>query len=239
VASFGDTLLATIDGRLEEAVEISSRMKATVIDSGEMGFLLMVQMCAVTSRLLLGRTEEALTFANGRQKPHFSAYLGNHGETGQMLERLVVGRPGIGTADDVSNAPFDVVLLEDALLVSHRKAVTLLLDRLDTLGGYATCFNWQMCIGRILGMAAAFLDRPEDARRYYGQAMDLALRLRFRPEIALIRLEEANLLLRHYPDESRSAVEHLDFAISEFREMKMQPALERAVRIKSDIEMSV
>jgi hypothetical protein len=235
VASFGETLLATVDGRLEEAAEISSRMKATVIDSGEMGFLLLAQMCAVTSRLLLGRTEEALTFANGRQKPHFSAYLGNHGETGQMLERLVVGRPGIGTADDVSNAPFDVALLEDALLVSHRKAVTLLLDRLNTLGGYATCFNWQICIGRILGMAAAFLDRPEDARRYYGQAMDLARKLRFRPEIALIRLEEADLLLKRYPDEWRTAVEHLDFATSEFRDMKMQPALERATRIMDSI----
>ena len=55
-------------------------------------------------------------------------------------------------------------------------------------------------------------------------------RLRFRPEIALIRLDLAELLLEHYPDERGAAIEHLDFAISEFREMKMQPSLERALR---------
>jgi len=30
----------------------------------------------------------------------------------------------------------------------------------------------------------------------------------------------------------KTALEHLDFAIAEFREMKMQPALERALRHK-------
>ena len=41
---------------------------------------------------------------------------------------------------------------------------------------------------------------------------------------------EQELLLEHYPDERTDALEHLDFAISEFREMKMQPSLERALR---------
>ncbi len=42
----------------------------------------------------------------------------------------------------------------------------------------------------------------------------------------------AELLLVHYPDEKAEALEHLDFAIGEFREMKMQPSLERAFRHK-------
>ncbi len=33
----------------------------------------------------------------------------------------------------------------------------------------------------------------------------------------------------HSPDEHAEAIEHLDFAINEFREMKMAPALERAL----------
>jgi len=37
-------------------------------------------------------------------------------------------------------------------------------------------------------------------------------------------------LLEHYPPERAEAVEHLDFAIAEFRDMKMQPSLERALR---------
>jgi len=56
--------------------------------------------------------------------------------------------------------------------------------------------------------------------------------MRFRPELALSRLGLAELLLDHYPDEKSEALEHLDFAIKEFREMKMQPSLERALRRK-------
>ena len=58
------------------------------------------------------------------------------------------------------------------------------------------------------------------------------MHVRFRPEIALVRLDLAELLLTHYPDEPTEAQEHLDFAIEEFRAMKMQPALERVLRHK-------
>ncbi len=54
----------------------------------------------------------------------------------------------------------------------------------------------------------------------------------FRPEITLTRLQLAELLLEYYPDEEKEALEHLDFAIKEFREMKMKPSLERALRHK-------
>ena len=56
--------------------------------------------------------------------------------------------------------------------------------------------------------------------------------MRFRPEVALTRLQLAELLLEHHPDERAEALEHLDFAIAEFRDMKMQPSLERALRHK-------
>ena len=56
--------------------------------------------------------------------------------------------------------------------------------------------------------------------------------MRLRPELALTQLELAELLLDHYPHEKAEALEHLDFAIKEFREMKMQPSLERALRHK-------
>jgi hypothetical protein len=56
--------------------------------------------------------------------------------------------------------------------------------------------------------------------------------MRYRPELALSRLQLAELLLDHYPEEKKTALEHLDFAIKEFREMKMQPSLERALRHK-------
>jgi hypothetical protein len=73
------------------------------------------------------------------------------------------------------------------------------------------------------------LGRPDEARGYYQQAIEVCEKVRFRPELALTRLSLAELLLDHYPDEHDAAIEHLDFAIAEFREMKMQPALERAL----------
>jgi tetratricopeptide (TPR) repeat protein len=76
------------------------------------------------------------------------------------------------------------------------------------------------------------LGRNEEARKYYQEAIKVCTETRFRPELALSRLQLAELLLERYPQEKKEAVEHLDFAISEFREMKMQPWLERALRHK-------
>ena len=42
----------------------------------------------------------------------------------------------------------------------------------------------------------------------------------------------AELLLDHCPAEKKEVLDRLDFAIKEFREMKMQPSLERALRHK-------
>jgi hypothetical protein len=39
-------------------------------------------------------------------------------------------------------------------------------------------------------------------------------------------------LLEHFPEERTEALENLDFAIAEFQERKMQPALERALKHK-------
>jgi len=38
--------------------------------------------------------------------------------------------------------------------------------------------------------------------------------------------------MEHYPDKKKDALEHLDFSIKEFREIKMQPSQERALRQK-------
>ena len=82
----------------------------------------------------------------------------------------------------------------------------------------------------MLGAASALLGKPDEARAYYQQALEACAKIRHRPEIALTRLQLAELLLEHYPDERAEALEHLDFAIGEFRDMKMQPSLERALR---------
>jgi hypothetical protein len=227
-----ESVLATLDGKLEEAVQISDRNRERGVELGMPEFSkVTASLCGVTPRLLLGRTEKAFEVAVAH-KAALLAHIAKDVEAGQVLDKWVVGRPGIGSAEDVNGATLDTALLEAAVIVRHERAVELLLNRLSGSAGYAVALNRQTCIGRHLGAAAAFLDRPHDARSYYRQAMEVATKLRFRPEIALIRLQVAELLLKYYPAEKSAALESLNFAIGEFREMKMQPSLERATRLR-------
>jgi hypothetical protein len=85
-------------------------------------------------------------------------------------------------------------------------------------------------LSSLLADAANTTHNAAKARKYYEIAIDSSARFVNRPQLALARLGLGEVLLGHYPDERAAAIEHLDFAISEFREMKMQPALERALR---------
>ena len=60
--------------------------------------------------------------------------------------------------------------------------------------------------------------------------------IRFRPEIALTRLQIAELLVENYPSQRDEAMEHLDLAIAEFEDMKMLPSLGRAFVLKKKAE---
>jgi hypothetical protein len=62
------------------------------------------------------------------------------------------------------------------------------------------------------------LGNTEHALAYTRQAIDVAQRVRFRPELALARLQLAELLTEP-PDQ---------FLVSELESMHMQPALARA-----------
>ena len=107
-------------------------------------------------------------------------------------------------------------------------------DLVRSIGGRArtptTGVFWLTVVDSHLAAGHAFLGEVEQALALNRSALDVATRMRFRPEVALTRLQLAELLLEHYPEQQAEAKEHLDFAIGEFREMKMQPSLERALR---------
>jgi tetratricopeptide (TPR) repeat protein len=84
-------------------------------------------------------------------------------------------------------------------------------------------------MGRLLGEAAALNGDYPAARAAYAQALESATRVEFRPELALTRVELAEVLLQEA--DHAGALEQLDAAIPALREMGMRPALERALSL--------
>ena len=147
--------------------------------------------------------------------------------------RAIFGRfAGITLDGDESGIGNIAELLEAAILIGDRDMAAALARRLAPLASQPLVGNRMVSCARLLGGAARLLGEREQARAHYRRAIEICRQIRFRPEIALTRLELAELLLEHYPDLRAEALEHLDFAIGEFREMKMQPALEQALRHK-------
>ena len=108
----------------------------------------------------------------------------------------------------------------------------LFLDLLDDTPCKTTGLGNPTRLVRHRGGAAAPLGRRDEARKYRQEAIRVWTEIRFRPEVALTRLQLAELILDRYPDDKKEVMEHLAFCIPEFRDMKVKPALERALRHK-------
>ncbi|MBA7605719.1 Serine/threonine-protein kinase PknD [subsurface metagenome] len=237
VAMAVDGAMATLDGLLENAVEVTQN----ILTRGEELNLsniaaLFAQISGGMPLLRLGRADEAIRIMQivnpSLIKVICLSYPNRDSEVTGILDNMITARPEIASNEDVTWASFDILFLEAAVLVGHKQAAELLLRRLADSGLRTTGLYYTMCVDRHLGGAAALLGRPEEARKYYEEALKVATEVKFRPEIALTRLNLAELLLEHYPKEKAAALKHLDFAIKEFRDMKMQPSLERALRHK-------
>jgi tetratricopeptide (TPR) repeat protein/archaellum biogenesis ATPase FlaH len=235
-----DAVLAVMDGRLENAIDMAESIRTHGKEASIAGIAnIYSDHPIVRSQVYLGVSLEAREREIPRGIPIVAqhlclvlAHLGRKEEVSEILDKYVVKRHGFGTLEDETTAFRDTLYLEAAVLISHRQAAGLLLKRLSGSGLYTTGVSFPTCIPRHLGGAAALLERYDEARKYYQEAIKVCTEMRFRPELALTRLQLAELLLEHYPAEKKEALEHLDFAIKEFREMKMQPSLERALRHK-------
>jgi hypothetical protein len=124
-----------------------------------------------------------------------------------------------------------VPLLHAAVLFEHRGAARVLSDPLAGVA-HLSISDWRFptCLARHLGDAAALLGDRAAARAYYAQALEAAGKIHFRPELALTRLRLAELLVDE--GDPLAALQHVDIAIPELRDMKMQPALERTLALK-------
>jgi tetratricopeptide (TPR) repeat protein len=247
LASAGmDAVLAVMDGRFENALAILEKMLARGEQDSVTGVArLFANHPYYRVRIYRGEHLEEIEREHGRgvgagrdSPMAFSilgwiqSHLGRKAEVAEILDKYVVQRPGFGTDEDETRFWVDALFLEAAVIIGHRQSAGLLLKRLNVPGLYTTGQSFPTCITRHLGGAAALLCRYDEARQHYQEAIRVCTEMPFRPELALTRLQLAELLLEHYPAEKKEALEHLDFAIKEFREMKMQPSLERALRHK-------
>ncbi len=239
-------ILATIEGRLEEAIDIIQQMLAKGIEMG-IAPSVTVQLLNGPERALLefGQVEQALGLVQGFAPDDslvqvatalFQAHIGRSAEVAEILSGRVLANTDETFSADTSEFGFDLKLLEASVLIEHKEAATQLLKRFRGDAPPPFASQSLVCTFRLLGAAKALLGKNEEARADYKEALRVSTDFKFRPEVALTRLGIAELLLAHYPAEKKEALEHLDFAIKEFREMKMQPSLERALRQKTTLK---
>ena len=253
LSMLNNATLATLEGRLDDAVATGQRVGTRGDEMGLSGYARRFSsFSSVRPLLYLGKADDALQLSIAPQVSALClAHLGRLEDVAALLEELVLARPGIGSVEDESDTGQDIVLLEAATLLGHREAVELLLRRFAVTKMRTTGTRYISCIARHLGAAAALLGRPDEARGYYQTALEVCREMPFRPEEALTHLQLAELLLDpstspalsgaegsgQATDQERSeALEHLDTALDEFREMSMQPSLERAVALKERAE---
>ena len=239
---------ATLDGRLEEAGARADDIVARGEELGsEIGGAANAKAIKIRPLLHLGRGDEVIAasvqfdeqYGKGLFDPAVVkslslAHVGRLAEARHAL-RQSMEEAAVGLGEDEAPRPHPQ-LLETAVLVEDRQSAEVLATRLSDYAHLSMMYVIMVCPGRLLGGAAALLGKPDEARSHYESALEAAGKIRFRPEIALIRLGLAELLLDRYADERAEALEHLDFAITELRDMKMQPAMERALSRREILE---
>jgi DNA-binding CsgD family transcriptional regulator len=244
-----DVILAIVDGQLEDSVVQLRRFveRADELGASLRGRMLGLQTLFFAARHL-GRAEIWLTasdefirmggFRSGSTAvPRTATCLAELGRleearalVGPMLDEIAASG---GQDETIGLANF----LEAANAVGHRRAASVLMARLDCVAHQSIGPAFQTCVARHLGDAAVLVGDRTAARAYYAQALEAAGKIRFRPELALTHLRLAELLLEEADDISRlEARAHLDTAIPELRDMKMQPALERALAFSHKLD---
>ena len=233
-----EAIWAALDGQLEKALDFSKRLLVLGADLG-LSENAETMYSIIYPRPRFNLRKPRTSARTPSQPPHMSAYylayMGKDTEVVDLLEQYVVTRPNVGSSQDETPMWHDILFLEAAVLVKHHKAADLILRRFTDTKYLTTGEYYTTVISRHLGAGAAMLGRIDEAKQHYLDAINVAEDMRFRPELALTRFQLAELLLEHFPDEKAEAIEHLNFAIDEFKEMKMQPSLEKALELKEKI----
>ena len=244
-------VLATMDGRLEEAVQIGLDLVAAGEDLGmpEIGNGMSARACG-RAYVYLGRPFPLQLDTRFAGMPgaggDFVPILLDAGRS-RLTEgpELLSGRPELlsgrldhlsslgGDSDPFVHAGLVAVALEAAVVLRDAQTAAHLLPWAAQGPPATDPRGVSACNARVVAGAHALLGDAGQARDWYQRAIEACTKLRFRPELALTRLGLAELLLDQYPHEHAEAIEHLDYAIAEFREMKMRPSLEKSEALRA------
>ena len=228
---------AILAGDLERALEIATQMRLRAEQLGLGVWALFAAAPADFAAALLGKPSPLLEVrlqlpeasSVGPRSVSAALYLARAGRADEARSRLLPmldldwAGPGLPVL-------YLMGMLETALLIRERNAAAVLAEWLAPAAVLSHVND--SCPARLLGGAASLLGKSEQARAYYLQALERAGAIDSRPELALTHLELAELLLEQIPSERDEAKRQLEIAIPELRAMKMQPALERALRHK-------
>jgi DNA-binding CsgD family transcriptional regulator len=249
-----DVILAIVDGQLEEARALLRRFVERADETGAPMFGRQVGVgLLIAAALHLGRPDLWLATVDeyggpasltrpGRPAAWFIDLTAERALCLAQLGRIEAARTLVGPLlDDLSiddELPLVPLgrLLQAAVVLEHREAAQALAAQLTCVAHLAIGYLLYTCVARPLGDASVLLGDLASARAYYAQALESAGKIRFRPELALTHLHLAELLLKEADDAVRpEALEHLDVAIPELRDMKMQPAFERALALRETL----
>jgi hypothetical protein len=158
------------------------------------------------------------------------AHLGQTRHGRQLLNEIMAER-GIGPEDDGNVAMTDLLpLLEASVILRQPGAAAILYERLKSASGLVEAHAATMTsVGRHLGAACVLLGDPAMARAHYDQAIVVCNQIDFRPEVAVLRLQLGELLLRFFPNERDAARSSLEIAATECAAMGIEPARVRAL----------
>ncbi|MEP7198941.1 MAG: AAA family ATPase [Chloroflexota bacterium] len=239
--------LALLNGELETAVALSERLMARANEFGSSTWgRWMAPFIACRALLYLGRTAEALEWSVGARPDTRILILTSTGHRAEAqdalkerFKQLDVRLERIQQEHDEIHIGSLGTFLEIVLLLEDHGWVAAFASCLSNVAYQLDVVNNCNSIARLLGAAAAFMGDKQQAMVYYQQALEVAGKVRFRPEVALTRLQMAELMAgdpKGFGNPS-GLREHLDFAITEFRAMKMQPALEHALKLRETMGM--
>ena len=218
-----EVVLAALDGRLEEAVDLGfdfgTSAAAGAFWRPMLGYL-------AFPLIQLGRVEEYVQRAGGdaSRNPFVLALTG---ESVGARSALASAR---ATPPRLSGQVLQ--LLRTAVLLGDRDAVRELTE-LTVAAWRPVGTPWLTVTDRHLGDAYAFLGDVDAARERYEAALTLAEEMRWRPEIALAHLALAELLVTRGHAGNTEAQAHLELAVPELGAMRMQPDLVRALGLRT------